>query len=400
MTEERDTKKERKNLLFCGITAGRHACMTVRLFEKHAALIDRNKELIIMSMTNHQRGPRGADCDSMFSFRSRPSAGRRFRDIVSLFLMAAMIGPALAEDPAWLEQARAGWRRWSVRPLPRAWVEDVREIRGGKVIRHTQRVTFSRHGRHVGFVTTDDATRLMPTKAKDLATFAFGVNERYHFVVHRASRDAPAWGLKTVFRSSEDDEHPEWNLNESARRFRFQLVSIGEMASLAEIFDSPHAKVASAEAVSEKDMRLYKIVFKWEAPRNYVFPKSNHRLMPAEYTIWLHPERDWCVVRENAKFDKLKISTRVEYVLDEASGWCVSKTGTAVDATGKEVNHEEATYHILDDTFEPPDDWFYLAGYGIPEPAEFQEKRSWWLPLAIAGILCVVVGIWLMRSRK
>ncbi len=355
-----------------------------------------------MSMQNHNWEPRSSDCGAVISCRSRPSAGRRFRSVVSLFLMAAMIGPALAEDPAWLEQARAGWRRWSARPLPRAWIEDMREIRGGKVIRHTQQVVFSHNGRHVGFVTTDDATRLTPAKAKDLATFAFGVNERYHFVVHRASRGAPVWGLKTIFRPSEDDEHPEWNLNESARRFRFQLVSIGDMASLAEIFDSPHAKVASAEEVSEKGVRLYKIVFKWEAPKNYVFPKSNDRLMPAEYTIWLWPERDWCVVREVTSFShsKLKGSSHIEYKLDEASGWCVSKVGRAVDATGKEVNREETTYRILDDAFEPPDDWFYLGGYGIPEPAEFQEKRSWWLPLAIAGVVCVVVGIWLMRSRK
>jgi len=307
---------------------------------------------------------------------------------------------ANAEDD-WLVAARKGWKRYLSRPLPGSWKERLTIQPGheGKPAQVISRIGFADGEKLVVFTANGDPPGFAPSTAKAMATLAFAVNERYYFMVQRASQEARVWGLATLFKASEVLDHPEALYHDDGTPMRFGPVSISSRALLAEVFGNEHAEVVSAaEDVLDND-KLFRVVVKWTAPDQYRFPESSRFLGNGEYTLWLDPEHDWRVVRED-EIASDGTRRRIIREFDATTGWCCKDTNWVVDASGKNTNgYVRSEYFDFDTDFRPPDELFYLGGYGIPEPAEFQEKRSWWLPLAIAGIICVVVGIWLMRSR-
>ena len=184
-------------------------------------------------------------------------------------------------------------------------------------------------------------------------------------------------------------------------RPRNALLSIWVSDILPNALRAPHCKIVSKGEIEFEGRRLYRIELDVGEPESPT-PHYQAHIAEGKHKLFLDPQQDWIVVREEYihKYDNTLYV--MERTVDPDTGLVAEEKDTIIAlATGKVTGKIVRRYtYFFDDDWSPPDELFYLTGYGIPEPVELQASSPsmWWL--AVVGIALVLFGIWFLRRSS
>ena len=335
------------------------------------------------------------------------------RSLTCLFMLASachQIASLCADEPPIPAEAHRGWERILQRPLPKRWyvrriATDLEESEPKIVLNETRFFIASdtesfdrtlrwsiRHSQESISFKPDPATQQQRTIAAVVG------NSRYTFALTRPTPELQ-WAVADAAPRATSPR--VWMVRSMHCRPRSALLSIWTTDILPNALRATHCNIVSKGEIEFEGRRLYRIELDVGEPESAT-ARYEPKIADGRHKLFLDPKQDWMVVREEYVHEPDNDLYVIERTVDPDTGLVAEEKDTIIAlATGKATGETVRRFtYFFNDDWSPPDELFYLTGYGIPEPVELQSSSfsMWWL--AVAGIVLVLFGIWLLRRSS
>lgn len=244
---------------------------------------------------------------------------------------------------------------------------------------------------------------LKPSGTGEVAAF----NRRYAFLLERKTSEKP-WVLKGIGEAESKNAAAIRKDVEKRSRAAVSLL-LTWPDSLEELTTHPSFRILRATPVTRFGSELVQLEF--ENPHE-IIPAPGEPFVPIQSgVLLLDPERFW-IFRGgdfNCNYSDAISTVKIEIELaDSKSRFPIPKrrvttiASKSLEGRGSYTRKMVSDFHLSEPSTLPPDEQFTLSAFGVPEPFAVAPARRypWFLWAGIAGVLCVIVGVFFARRGK